>query len=123
MPFRFGAAYRVQNAPVYLVRPYTAGLLLDQYQAATVGLHGWAMNIGFRCVNFSCWGDFDAFRCNSDRLMIHSKLDLFPVYSSYCPSELNIIELFSNFSFRYSYTVNVTACPGATRMTRGVIPL
>lgn len=43
-------------------------------------------------------------------------------YSSYFPPSSTSL-LFSSLSFRYSYTVNVTACPGATLMTLGVIPL
>lgn len=43
-------------------------------------------------------------------------------YSEYAsPPAINL--LFSNLDLRYSYTVNVTAWPGATRMTRGVMPL
>ncbi len=43
-------------------------------------------------------------------------------HSSYFPPTIARL-LFSNFSFKNSYTVNVTACPGATLMIRGVIPL
>lgn len=44
-------------------------------------------------------------------------------YPSYLPPVNTNGLLFSSFSFKYSYTVKVTAWPGATRMTRGVIPL
>lgn len=48
--------------------------------------------------------------------------EVFVVYSSYFPPMMDQL-LFSSFSLRNSYTVKVTACPGATLMTRGVIPL
>lgn len=43
-------------------------------------------------------------------------------YSSYLPPTKAKL-LFSSFDLRYSYTVKVTAWPGATRMIRGVMPL
>lgn len=43
-------------------------------------------------------------------------------YSSYFPPG-DVHELLSILSLRYSYTVKVTAWPGATRIIRGVIPL
>ena len=45
-----------------------------------------------------------------------------PNHSEYSPPTMGIL-VFSSFSFRNSYTVNVTACPGATRITLGVMPL
>jgi hypothetical protein len=43
-------------------------------------------------------------------------------YSSYVLCGSMSLPL-SSTPLRYSYTVNVTACPGATRITRGVMPL
>jgi hypothetical protein len=45
-----------------------------------------------------------------------------PPYSENLPPTKAQFE-FSSFPLRISYTVNVTACPGATRITRGVMPL
>lgn len=44
-------------------------------------------------------------------------------YSSYLDPRIDVGFVFSIFSLRYSYTVNVTAWPGATLMIRGVMPL
>lgn len=45
-----------------------------------------------------------------------------PFYSSYFPPTNGTL-LLSSLVFKNSYTVNVTAWPGATRIIRGVIPL
>lgn len=46
------------------------------------------------------------------------------IYSSYFPAPGCVAGVFfSSLSLRYSYTVKVTAWPGATRMIRGVMPL
>lgn len=60
-------------------------------------------------------------RPGTDASWVSTAAHASPHYSSYCPP--GTISLpFSSMPLRYSYTVNVTACPGATRITRGVIP-
>lgn len=44
-------------------------------------------------------------------------------YSSNLPPSTSPPSLPSSHDFNHSYTVNVTAWPGATRMMRGVMPL
>jgi hypothetical protein len=59
--------------------------------------------------------------------LLSLSLALAPLLNSFLHSSYlspGIISLvFSSLSFKYSYTVKVTACPGATRITRGVIPI